>query len=203
MASRRRLGLLGRDFAIGQPLPNRFRVSRWPDLEAARNAATDAFDAHEKLPAEKLAAFVDESADRVDAAGAELAEVAERETALPAAARLGKVEVPRTSDQLRLCAKAARLGEWALPTIDAAADIRSMLVVIGRVAVFGANNFPSAFNAVIGRGRGGLALTAAAPTRRGPRRLYRRRPAGVAEAGRRASLLRQRRANPPAAGAAG
>ena len=41
-------------------------------------------------------------------------------------------------------------GSWALPTIDAKMNIRSVLAPIGPVAVFGPNNFPFAFNGAAG-----------------------------------------------------
>src|SRR4029077_8997475 len=59
-------------------------------------------------------------------------------------------ELPRTTSQLRQAAAAAREGAWALPTIDAKNNIRSMYGPIGPVAVFGPNNFPLAFNSVSG-----------------------------------------------------
>ena len=136
--------------ATGEALPGVFPVSRWSDLDAALDAADGAFEQLQELPAEKIAAFLDRYADKIDADNEELAKLGEAETALPAATRLGKVEIPRTSNQLRLCAKAARLGEWAMPTLDTGANIRSMHVAIGPVVVFGPNNFPFAFNGISG-----------------------------------------------------
>src|SRR5205085_987983 len=60
------------------------------------------------------------------------------------------VELPRTLNQLRQAAAAARDGSWALPTIDTKTNIRSMLGPIGPVAVFGPNNFPFAYNGIAG-----------------------------------------------------
>ena len=136
--------------ATGRALPGKFPVSRWSDLDAALSAADEAFVELQSVDVETIASFLDKYADKIDAAGEQLAAMAEQETALPAATRLGKVEIPRTSNQLRLCAKAARSGEWSLPTIDTAANIRSRHEAIGPVVVFGPNNFPFAFNGISG-----------------------------------------------------
>src|SRR5436190_23785405 len=72
------------------------------------------------------------------------------ETALPVEPRLASVELPRTTNQLRQAADAAREGSWALLTLDVALNIRSRYAPIGPVAVFGPNNFPFAFNSVAG-----------------------------------------------------
>ena len=58
--------------------------------------------------------------------------------------------MPRTTNQLRQGAKAARDGSWVEATIDTASNIRSMFGPIGPVAVFGPNNFPFAFNGIVG-----------------------------------------------------
>jgi NADP-dependent aldehyde dehydrogenase len=59
------------------------------------------------------------------------------------------VELPRTTNQLRQAA-AALEGTWALPTIDAKLNIRSLLAPIGPVLTIGPNNFPFAYNGVAG-----------------------------------------------------
>lgn len=82
---------------------------------------------------------------------------AELETALPEA-RL-RNELARTCGQLRLFAAVVREGSWVDARIDSAdplrapvprPDIRSMLVPLGPVAVFGAANFPLAFSTLGG-----------------------------------------------------
>ena len=50
-----------------------------------------------------------------------------QETALPVEPRLSKAELPRTTNQLRQAAAAARDGSWQHPTIDVKANIRSVL----------------------------------------------------------------------------
>jgi NADP-dependent aldehyde dehydrogenase len=94
--------------------------------------------------------FLEKFASRIDARRAELVAQAERETALPAEPRLNSNELPRTTDQLRQAAAAARERSWSLPTIDKERNIRSMFRALGPVAVFGPNNFPLAFNSAAG-----------------------------------------------------
>ena len=86
----------------------------------------------------------------VEAREKELVTTANLETAYPVVPRLQDVELPRTVDQLRQAASAARDGSWAQPIIDTSAGIRSMYGPIGPVCVFGPNNFPFAFNGAAG-----------------------------------------------------
>ena len=86
----------------------------------------------------------------IEAREKELVTTANLETAYPVVPRLQDVELPRTVDQLRQAASAARDGSWAQPTIDTSAGIRSMYGPIGPVCVFGPNNFPFAFNGAAG-----------------------------------------------------
>ena len=72
------------------------------------------------------------------------------ETALPILPRLKESELPRTIDQLRQAAAAAREGSWALPTIDTKNNLRSCYGAIGPVCVFGPNNFPFAYEGIAG-----------------------------------------------------
>jgi NADP-dependent aldehyde dehydrogenase len=76
--------------------------------------------------------------------------MAHQETALPIKPRLRDVELPRTANQLRQAAAAARDGSWSVPTIDSKLNIRSRYAAIGPVVVFGPNNFPLAFNSASG-----------------------------------------------------
>jgi NADP-dependent aldehyde dehydrogenase len=101
-------------------------------------------------PADRYAEFLERYADRLDQNAEALVAIAAAETALPAAPRLKDVELPRTTNQLRQAAAAARDGGWSDPTIDTAANIRSMLGPVGPVIVFGPNNFPFAFNGIAG-----------------------------------------------------
>ena len=145
--------------ASGEPLPDSFPVSPWEEVEQAVEAAADASQQMRGWPGERFARFLETYADRIDARSDELGERAHQETALPASPRLKDVELPRTTNQLRQAAVAARDGSWAMSTIDTAANIRSMYAPIGPVAVVGPNNFPFAFNSIAG---GDFAAAAAA-----------------------------------------
>jgi NADP-dependent aldehyde dehydrogenase len=136
--------------AAREPLSDEYPVSTWSDCDAALAAAAAAFEELRRLPAERIAAFLDAFAARIEARKDEIVQMANLETALPASPRLADNELPRTTNQLRQAAAAAREGSWALPTIDAKNNIRSMLAGIGPVAVFGPNNFPLAFNSASG-----------------------------------------------------
>jgi NADP-dependent aldehyde dehydrogenase len=133
-----------------QTLPDVFPVSPWAEIEAAIQAASRA--AHEVAcwPGERFARFLDCYADRIDARAAELVALANQETGLAVEPRLAKAELPRTSNQLRQAASAARDGSWQKPVIDTKANIRSLFGPLGPVVVFGPNNFPFAFNGISG-----------------------------------------------------
>lgn len=136
--------------ATKEPLPDEYPISTWADCEAALAAAASAAQALRGLPPDRLADFLENFAARIEAQKGALVAMAVSETALPAAPRLGEVELPRTTSQLRQAAAAAREGSWALATIDTAANIRSCFGPLGPVCVFGPNNFPFAFNSVSG-----------------------------------------------------
>jgi alpha-ketoglutaric semialdehyde dehydrogenase len=136
--------------ATGQLLPEEFPVSAWADCHAALGAAVDAAAVLRTIPPERIAHFLVRLAERIETRAAELVERAQAETGLPKSPRLADVELPRTTDQLRQAAAAAREGSWALPNIDTKLNIRSHLASIGPVLVFGPNNFPFAFNSIAG-----------------------------------------------------
>ena len=133
-----------------QPLAGAYPVSSWSDCDAALDAAAEAFRVMRQLPVGQIARFLEAYADRMEARGDELAEMAHAETALPVSPRLKDVELPRTANQIRQAAVAARDGSWTLPTIDTQNNIRSCLAPLGPVCVFGPNNFPFAFGSVSG-----------------------------------------------------
>jgi 2,5-dioxopentanoate dehydrogenase len=81
----------------------------------------------------------------------ELVDIAHLETALAKTPRLKDVELPRTTDQLRQAARAARDGSWQRPVRDEARKIYSIFAPLGGpVVVMGPNNFPFAYNAAAG-----------------------------------------------------
>ncbi len=136
--------------ATRELLPDEFPVSPWEEIETALQAAAAASKEMRGWPGARFAAFLESYADQIEARADELATTANLETALPKDGRLAGVELPRTTNQLRQAAAAAREGSWALPTIDTATNIRAMYGPIGPVCVFGPNNFPFAFNGVSG-----------------------------------------------------
>jgi NADP-dependent aldehyde dehydrogenase len=133
-----------------EPLPERYPISPWSDVARAIEAASRAAAIVRDWSGDRVAAYLERFAERIDARSTELVEIAHLETGLPVQPRLKDAELPRTSNQLRQAAHAARDGSWATPTIDTAPNIRSMLRPIGPVVVFGPNNFPFAFNSAAG-----------------------------------------------------
>jgi NADP-dependent aldehyde dehydrogenase len=133
-----------------EPIPERYPVSDRSAIERALRAAEAAFDELRAIPDEQRADFLERFADRIERRKDEIVAMAAAETALPSEPRLAAVELPRTTDQLRQAANAARNSSWQLPTIDTKTNIRSMYSAIGPVCVFGPNNFPLAFNSVSG-----------------------------------------------------
>ncbi|BBO33740.1 aldehyde dehydrogenase (NADP(+)) [Lacipirellula parvula] len=134
----------------GDTLPAQFPISTWDDCDRALTAAAAAFEVLRETPGDRIAAFFDRYAESLQEHADELVAQAHLESGLPTTPRLRDVELPRTINQLRLAAEAVRDGGWRLPTIDAAANIRSYLAPIGPVCVFGPSNFPFAFGAVAG-----------------------------------------------------
>ncbi|HEX4038128.1 MAG TPA: aldehyde dehydrogenase family protein [Acidobacteriaceae bacterium] len=136
--------------STGEKLAPAFPVSRWSDCEKALAAAADAAHAMEEAAPERIAAFLEAYALGIAAGADRLAGTAQEETGLPFTPRLRDVELPRTIDQLRQAAKAAREGTWRRVIIDRQRNLRSCLAPIGPVVIFGPNNFPFAYNAVSG-----------------------------------------------------
>ena len=98
--------------ATGAPLAETFPISTWADCEKMLQAASQAAIELRKLGPEPIAKFLEDFAARLDANVDELAALANSETALPVDPRLAKVELPRTSGQLRQAAAAVRSGSW-------------------------------------------------------------------------------------------
>jgi NADP-dependent aldehyde dehydrogenase len=142
-----------------QPLPHVYPVSPWSEIEGAIVAADAAWKTVRHWPGSRFAAFLEQYASGIEARAADLIAAANAETALPVEPRLARAELPRTVNQLRQAAAAARSEVWRDPVIDAAANIRSQFASIGPVVVFGPNNFPFAFNGISG---GDFAAAAAA-----------------------------------------
>jgi alpha-ketoglutaric semialdehyde dehydrogenase len=133
-----------------EALPEQWPLSPWSEIDQAIESAKAAFCEVRGWPGEKFAAFLEAYATEIEARADALVEAAHAETALPVSPRLKDGELPRTTNQLRQAATAARAGSWRTATIDSAANIRAMYGAIGPVVVFGPNNFPFAFNGISG-----------------------------------------------------
>lgn len=131
-------------------IPDQYPVSPWSEVESALVAASRAAAAVRGWSGSRFAEFLEHYAGLIDQRAAELVAMAHAETGLPVAPRLKDNELPRTTNQIRQAAKAAREGSWCEPTIETASNIRSILGPIGPVATFGPNNFPFAYNGAAG-----------------------------------------------------
>ena len=128
-----------------------YPITPWADVEAMLEAGLAAYNALEIAGPEAIAAFLERMAERIAARGDEICDMASQETALALRPRLIDVELPRTVDQLRQAAAAARDRQWCLPTVSTSSGISSMYRPLpGVIPVFGPNNFPLAFNSVAG-----------------------------------------------------
>jgi NADP-dependent aldehyde dehydrogenase len=132
--------------AVGTPVD----ATPAEDVAAACIAASTAAPIWAGTSREARARALDDVADALDAASAELVDLAALESGLSRERLRG--EVTRTSGQLRLFAEIARDGGYVDAIITAAnpdvgvPDVRRMLRPIGPVAVFSASNFPFAFS---------------------------------------------------------
>ena len=134
-----------------QLLPQVFPVTGRLDVEDAIAAGKAAARELRNIPVDRIADFLDALAAGMEEQSGPLVEMAHAETGLPAEPRLNSIELPRTTDQLRQAAAAARDGSWRRATIDTGSNIRSILGPLDApVVVFGPNNFPFAFNSASG-----------------------------------------------------
>jgi NADP-dependent aldehyde dehydrogenase len=138
------------DPQTGTPTGETYPVSSQADVAAALKAGcAAAAEISQRLAV--IPEFLDAFASGIETRGEAIVAMAHRETGFPLSPRLRDVELPRTTDQLRQAAAAARFGSWRLPTIDTVNGIRSSYRALGGpVAVFGPNNFPLAFNSISG-----------------------------------------------------
>lgn len=136
--------------STGESIHAAFPVSDWSDCDKALASAAAAFRESRNLSGARIAEFLEEYAKQIEGDKDNLVALAHEESALPKSPRLADVELPRTINQLRLAADAARNGSWRMATIDRKANIRSCYRALGPIAVFGPNNFPFAFNSIAG-----------------------------------------------------
>ncbi|WP_029059566.1 aldehyde dehydrogenase (NADP(+)) [Stappia stellulata] len=150
----------------GEPLA--FPVGGAIEVDAAVTAAEEAFWSFGYSERETRARFLRRVADEIEARGAEITEMATRETGLPVPRIEG--ERGRTTGQLRLFADHIEAGAYLDRRHDAALpdraplprpEIRLVQRPVGPVAVFGASNFPLAFS--VAGGDTASALAAGCP----------------------------------------
>ncbi len=139
--------------ATGEAHESAYQVATPADITGAAEAAGRAFGPFSVMPGRERAAFLRAIADELEASRDDLIALVPRETALPEG-RVGG-ELGRTMGQLRMFAALLDEGSWVDARIERAQpdrtpvpkpDIRSMLIPLGPVAVFGASNFPLAFS---------------------------------------------------------
>lgn len=139
--------------ARNEPLPDDFTNVSVEQANRAVERAAAAFEVYSKLHPIQRADFLDAIATELEALGDVLIERAVLESGLPTGRISG--ERGRTTGQLRLFANLLREGSWVDARINPALpdrqpvprpDLRSMLIPLGPVVVFGASNFPLAFS---------------------------------------------------------
>lgn len=139
--------------ATGEALPTVFHEATEAEIDRAMTLAAAAFDAFRKTPAETRARFLEACADEMEALGDQLLHLTQAETGHPQPRCLG--ERARATGQARMFAQLIREGSWVDARIDLAQpdrqplpkpDVRSMMMPVGPVAVFGASNFPLAIS---------------------------------------------------------
>lgn len=151
----------------GRSTETGIRASTVDDVDAVARAASAAHRELLERSRGRRAELLDALADALDVRVDDLAAIADEETALGADRLRG--EVARSSFQFRLFAEAIRDGAYLDAAVDHAAstslgpapDVRSMLVPLPVVAVFGSSNFPFAFSTAGGDVASALAAGAA------------------------------------------
>jgi alpha-ketoglutaric semialdehyde dehydrogenase len=131
----------------------RFSVGEVSHVNAACEAAEEAFWSFGYSTREARAAFLDAIADEIDNRAETITAIGAQETGLPEARLNG--ERIRTTEQLRLFASHIRKGDYLDRRHDVALNERKPVPrpelkmierPVGPVAVFGASNFPLAFS---------------------------------------------------------
>lgn len=135
---------------LERPMPQVFPVSSWSEIDSVIGAAAAASREMRGWPGSRFADFLEAYALEIESRADLLVETAHAETGLAKSPRLKDGELPRTTNQIRQAAAAARSESWRVPTIDTATNIRSMFGQLGPVVVFGPNNFPYAYNGIAG-----------------------------------------------------
>lgn len=154
--------------STGAVLAGEFEVADSAAVQAALEAAQQAFAQYKNIGGAKKAAFLRAIAAEITELGSTLVDRTVAESGLPQARIMG--EMGRTTGQLRMFADLVEEGSWVNAVIDTAqpertplpkSDIRKMSVAVGPVVVFGASNFPLAFS--VAGGDTASALAAGCP----------------------------------------
>ena len=141
--------------ASGEVLEPVFHEATAAEIDQALTLAEQAHEPYRMLSADTRAGFLEVIADQVEALGDELLERAQAETALPMPRLTG--ERARATGQARQFAAMIREGSWVDARIDRAQperaplpkpDVRSLMIPVGPVVVFGASNFPFAISVI-------------------------------------------------------
>ena len=152
----------------GETLEPEFHLASSDDVAKAAQLATESFATYGVLDATRRSRFLRAIADGMDADLDAISARAQLETGLPPARLSG--ELARTTGQLRMFATLIEDGSWVEARLDSAdadrapqpkPDLRSMLIALGPVAVFGASNFPLAYS--VAGGDTASALAAGCP----------------------------------------
>ena len=139
--------------ATGETLSPEFCESTSAEIDRAATAAADVFDAFRKSTPEERAVFLETIADEAMALGDAFLERTQAETGHPRPRC--EMERGRAVAQARLFAAFLREGSWVDARINSAQpdrqpmpapDVRSMMLPVGPIAVFGASNFPIAIS---------------------------------------------------------
>ena len=119
--------------ATGESLADEYPVSGGEDVEAACRAGREAAIALRDMPdrVERLAAFLDDYAARIEGAADALVAMAHSETAYPVAPRLKSVELPRTTNQLRQAAALGALRDFRGVRAEHSPGLLAVLLVLG------------------------------------------------------------------------
>lgn len=152
----------------GEALEPAYRSVGLNEVDAAAQAAHDAFQSYGRSSGKTRGAFLRAMATRIDSIMEDLVARTPLETGLPEP-RV-RAETARTTGQLRMFAGLVEEGSWVDARIDHGdpsrqpfpkPDMRSMLRPVGPVAVFGAANFPLAYS--VAGGDTASALAAGCP----------------------------------------
>jgi NADP-dependent aldehyde dehydrogenase len=160
--------LRGINAETGEKMEPGFGGATKEQLEEACRLAWEAFDPYRNAEPEVRAKLLEAIAQNILDIGDELIERCMAESGLPRQRLEG--ERGRTVNQLRLFASVVRAGRYLDVRVDPAmpdrqplprSDIRSRMIPLGPVAVFGASNFPLAFS--VAGGDTASALAAGCP----------------------------------------